>query len=97
MSYGGVENTQDELDLLKGAKILDIAIRPVASEDDDPEFRAFAGDDDKIVMTVMLPTPVHFSDADGRPASAKKVTFEIWQDEEGNGPGYIAFTGGFTK
>lgn len=91
MSYGGVENTQEELDVLKGAKILDVRI--VAEEGDDPEFAAFVEGEDKIVMTVALPHVLWFKNAEGVEVDAKKVTFEIWQDEEGNGPGYLAFTG----
>lgn len=93
MSYGGVENTQEELDVLKGATILDIQIRPVADEDDDPEFQKFARGDDKVVMTVALPKALRFTEHDGEEVTSRTVTFEIWQDEEGNGPGYIAFTG----
>lgn len=71
MSYG-VENTADELDCLKGAKITSIAIVPDGYGSD------------KIVMDVRYRDGLMVNDANfGR--------FEVWQDEEGNGPGYLAF------
>lgn len=82
MSYGGVENTQEELDLLVGATILSIKI------EDLPEDLKEFGDDNKIVMKVMLPKPVEM---DGKKTGT--LSFEVWQDEEGNGPGYLALVG----
>ena len=93
MSYR-VENTQDELDILNGAKIINVEIKPVA--EDDPELAAFVEDEDKIVLTLDLPKAMRFIDANGRETSSKTVTFEVWQDAEGNGPGYLSFTGGRT-
>lgn len=87
MSYGGVENTQEELDLLVGATILSIQI-----EDLPEELKEF-GDDNKIVMKVRLKKPVNIENNDGQVVETKTASFEIWQDEEGNGPGYIALVG----
>lgn len=82
MSYGGVENTQEELDLLVGAKILSIKI------EDLPEDLKEFGNDNKIVMRVKMPKPVVL---DGKETGT--LSFEVWQDEEGNGPGYLALVG----
>lgn len=87
MSYGGVENSQEELDVLKGATINDIRIM------DLPEDLKEFGNDNKVVMNVTLRAPIRFEDQDGQVVEARTVTFEVWQDEEGNGPGYLAFTG----
>ena len=93
MSYG-VENTQDELDILKGATILSIQIEPV-SFPDDPELQAFVEGEDKITMKVRLAKGVNLElrRTDGSTVVTPTATFEIWQDEEGNGPGYIALVG----
>lgn len=82
MSYGGVENTQEELDLLVGATILSIQI------EDLPEDLKEFGNDNKIVMKVKMPKPVVL---DGKETGT--LSFEVWQDEEGNGPGYLALVG----
>jgi hypothetical protein len=92
MSYR-VENSQEELDLLKGATILDVRIVPVAGPDDDPAFQAFAAGEDKILMSVRLARPVHVENDKGKVVTTDTVNFEVWQDEEGNGPGYIALVG----
>lgn len=74
MSYGGVENTADDLDCLKGATITKIEIVPDGYGDD------------KIVMDVRYRTGLMVNERNfGR--------FEVWQDVEGNGPGYLAFVG----
>jgi hypothetical protein len=82
VSYGGVENTQEELDLLVGATILSIKI------EDLPEDLKEFGNDNKIVMRVKVPKPVVL---DGKETGT--LSFEVWQDEEGNGPGYFALVG----
>lgn len=82
MSYGGVENTQEELDLLVGATILSIQI------EDLPEDLKEFGNDNKIVMKLKMPKPVVL---DGKETGT--LSFEVWQDEEGNGPGYLALVG----
>ena len=94
MSYGGVENTQEELDLLRGATITDIRIEPV-SFPEEPELDAFADGEEKITMRVKLAEGVQLQleRTDGTKINTPTATFEIWQDEEGNGPGYIALVG----
>lgn len=74
MSYGGVENTREDLELLEGATITKIQIVPDGYGLD------------KIVMDVRWRNGLRINDSPtGR--------FEVWQDEEGNGPGYLAFVG----
>lgn len=74
MSYGGVENTAEELADLKGATIKSIKIKP---------------DGYGSTKTEMI---VRFRD--GLEVNGSKVgVFEVWMDVEGNGPGYLAYTG----
>lgn len=72
MSYGGPENTIEELEFLKGATIFDIKI-----------------DDEKEETTMLLRL---------KPGLAVNnsviAVVGVWQDVEGNGPGYLAYLGG---
>lgn len=77
MSYGGVENTKEELAILVGATITGFKIVPDAM------------DEQALEMEVKFARPIHTQD--GGPYATG--TFQIWMDEEGNGPGYIALTG----
>lgn len=72
MSYGGVENTVEDLEILKGATITKIAIVPDGYGDD------------KIVMDVRYRKGLQVNES-------RTGRFEVWQDVEGNGPGYLAF------
>lgn len=81
MSYGGVENTMEELDALIGGTILDVKIQPDGF------------DGETTVLTVKCRPGLTIVDS----VTKKKMTtleFQIWSDEEGNGPGYVALVGG---
>lgn len=92
MSYGGPENTPEDLEILNGATIVSARIMPPSQELLD-EFPEFAGDaEDRLVLTVKFRKGLTVTDQDGKEYAVG--TFEVWQDVEGNGPGYIAFTGG---
>lgn len=72
MSYSGVENTVEDLEILKGATIDNIYIEPDGYGSD------------KITINVTFPGFVN---------EKRTGVFEVWQDVEGNGPGYLAFVG----
>jgi hypothetical protein len=91
MSYGGVENTREDLEILQGATIKWLRIVSVAEQQADArksgeeEFADFI-DQSCLRMHVQFRKGLIVNDS-------AEGTFEIWQDVEGNGPGYIAFTG----
>lgn len=86
-----VENTPDELELLDGATILSCRIATVdelkqrALAEGDKEFAAFI-DQDALILRVRFRKNLVVNDA-------SEGEFQIWQDAEGNGPGFLAFTG----
>ena len=77
MSWGGVENTIEELSYLIGARITKFEIRPDAIGEE------------KLVMCCTAKVLVE----DQHGTKSRKIEVEVWQDEEGNGPGYLALTG----
>ena len=90
MSYGGPENTPEDLEILNGATILSARIMPPSQE----LVEEFGPDDaeDRLILTVKFRKGLTVTDQDGKEYAVG--TFEVWQDAEGNGPGFIAFTGG---
>jgi hypothetical protein len=81
-----VENTVEDLEILDGATIVSARIAPP-----DPdllrEFPEYAGLASKrIVLRVKWRKGLSVNDS-------SMGTFEVWQDAEGNGPGYLSFVG----
>jgi hypothetical protein len=76
MSWGGVENTLDELSYLVGATITKVEILPDAMGEE------------KLVLSMTAGTVVQ----DQHRNASKRIEVEVWQDEEGNGPGFLALT-----
>lgn len=75
-----VENTKEEIEELKGCTIVSAKIKP--SE--------FEGEGRSIELKLRFPHPL----TDGETMRTyREGIFQVWQDEEGNGPGYIALVG----
>ena len=86
MSYGGPENTPEDLEILNGATIVSCSIEPPSPEL-LAEFPDMADDaEDRVVLKVRWRKGLRVNDS-------TTGTFELWMDAEGNGPGFIAFTG----
>lgn len=90
MSYG-VENTPDELEILNGATIVSARVASVeelrkrALDEGDAEFADFIDQDALVLRVRFRKGLVVNGSAEGE--------FQVWQDAEGNGPGFLAFTG----
>ena len=79
MSYGGTENVPEELDILEGATITKVQ---------------FADWDDGMEVVAKGVVRLRVKYADGHKVNGSSFgEFEIWQDPEGNGPGFIALVG----
>lgn len=78
-----VENSPHELYLMSGATITDIRVH----EDPDPYGMSTV----RMELTLNEPHVVNPNDCPG--GVVRKMTVEVWQDEEGNGPGYLAIVG----
>ena len=50
--------------------------------------------DQAITLTIRPRSNIEITDQDG--TTYRTVRLEVWQDPEGNGPGYLAFSGGET-
>ena len=75
-----VENTIEDVDYLVGGTITAIEIQPNKYEPGTTQ----------LVMRVKLKTPIRNQDN----KVLRTVEIQVWQDEEGNGPGYLALVGG---
>jgi len=75
-----VENTAQEIADLKGATILSAKIKPGVY------------DDARIIELTVRFREGHAISDDGV-TGYTEGTYQIWQDAEGNGPGYIALVG----
>lgn len=84
-------NTREDLDLLQGATIKWVRIVSVAEQQADArkagedEFADFI-DQACVRMCVRWRKGLVVN-------GSSEGTFEVWQDPEGNGPGFLAFTG----
>lgn len=85
MSYGHAENSQEELDVLVGAKIE--AARILAPDEQ------FLPDDLVPYAFGVVALRLRFRKEVAEAMGAEVGLFHVWQDEEGNGPGYIAYVG----
>lgn len=75
-----LEQSPSELAYLKGAKVTAVKKRASTGEYDT----------DCLLITFELAEPIMDGETN-EPAS--KVDLEVWQDPEGNGPGYLALVG----
>jgi hypothetical protein len=76
-----LEQDLEELDYLNGARVIGMRIR----SGDPAEYET-----DALVLTFQLAPKNAVEDG---PSRGDIVEVEVWQDVEGNGPGYLALTG----
>jgi hypothetical protein len=76
MSYGGLEQTAEELGFLVGAKIERVEVRPDCMGEDS--------------LNLVLTTKDEVHDQHGN--HSRTVEVQVWMDSEGNGPGFLALT-----
>ena len=79
MSYGGCENTPDDLTPIQGATIESAKIVP------DDEFGTV------VQLELRLKDGEVIVNQDD--VLSNRVIFQVWADPEGNGPGFLSFTG----
>lgn len=75
-----VENTIEDIDYLVGGTITAIEIQP----------NEYEPGTNQLVLKIKLKTPIRNQDD----KVMRTVDIQVWQDEEGNGPGYLALVGG---
>jgi hypothetical protein len=101
MSYGGVENAPEDLEILVGATITSIRIVPADEMEERlwsemegtisrEDFDRYSDKLDAIEFTVRYRDKFVVVDDQGEHTEGR---FQVWQDVEGNGPGYIAYLG----
>lgn len=79
-----VENTPEELDDLRGAKILSIRVLGPTEQGLEKDLVPYACE--MISLTVMYRNDLTVN-------HSKVGEYEIWADAEGNGPGFVALVG----
>ena len=79
-----LEQSVEDIAFLKGATLKSIKERK--AED--------AYDMDCLQLVFTLANPIQLELDPGKQILAKEVTFEVWQDPEGNGPGFLSLVGG---
>lgn len=79
MSYSALQQSPDEIDYLVGATLTKVRVKK-----GNPAYY----EEDALELSFTLKAPI--TDQDG--TTSDRVKLEVWQDPEGNGPGFLALT-----